>query len=93
MKKLFFYRIVFLSLLLISLSTPATAKTMSILVYPFENTGDEQYSWISAGMTDTVINDLMGIKFKFYRVCRWDERTGKPYLDTSKSLGIEEYAI
>jgi tetratricopeptide (TPR) repeat protein/TolB-like protein len=62
MKKLFFYRIVLLSLLLISLSTPATAKTMSILVYPFENTGDKQYSWLSAGMTDTAINDLMGIK-------------------------------
>ncbi len=62
MKKLFFYRIVLFSLLLIFLSTPATAKTMSILVYPFENTGDKKYSWISAGMTDTVINDLMGIR-------------------------------
>jgi len=62
MKKLFFYRILISSILFISLSTPATAKTMNILVYPFENTGDKQYSWISAGMTDTVINDLMGIR-------------------------------
>ena len=62
MKKLFFYRIFILSLLFISLSTPAIAKKMNILVYPFENTGDKQYSWISAGMTETVINDLMGIR-------------------------------
>ncbi len=62
MKKLFFYRIFILSLLLMSLSTPAIARTMNILVYPFENTGDKQYSWISAGMTETVINDLMGIR-------------------------------
>ncbi|MCX5841368.1 MAG: hypothetical protein NTY16_07950, partial [Deltaproteobacteria bacterium] len=35
---------------------------MNILVYPFENTGDKQYSWISAGMTETAIHDLMGIR-------------------------------
>jgi len=35
---------------------------MNILVHPFENTGDKEYSWISAGMTDTVIADLTRIK-------------------------------
>jgi TolB-like protein len=35
---------------------------MTILVQPFENTGDKEYSWISAGMTDTVITDLTHIK-------------------------------
>ena len=62
MKKILFYRIFILSLLFMSLSTPSIAKMMNILVYPFENTGDKQYSWISAGMTETVINDLMGIR-------------------------------
>jgi TolB-like protein len=62
MKKLFFYRIFILSLLFMSLSTPAIAKMMNILVYPFENTGNKEYSWISAGMTETVINDLTGIR-------------------------------
>ncbi len=62
MKKLFFYRIFILSLLFMSLSIPAIAKMMNILVYPFENIGDKQYSWISAGMTETVINDLMDIR-------------------------------
>lgn len=38
------------------------AKKMTILVYPFENTGDQRYSWVSAGMTDTVISDLCKIK-------------------------------
>ena len=62
MKKRFFYGILVLSFLLILLSTQAMAKQMTILVFPFENTGDKQYSWISAGMTDTAINDLTGIK-------------------------------
>lgn len=35
---------------------------MNILVYPFENTGKKVYSWISAGMTDTVISDLNNIQ-------------------------------
>ena len=35
---------------------------MTILVQPFENTGGKEYSWISAGMTDTVITDLTHIQ-------------------------------
>ncbi|TAL33184.1 MAG: tetratricopeptide repeat protein [Spirochaetes bacterium] len=35
-----------------------TAKEMTILVHPFENTGDQAYSWISAGMTSSVVSDL-----------------------------------
>ncbi|MBN1799335.1 MAG: tetratricopeptide repeat protein [Spirochaetales bacterium] len=31
---------------------------MRILVYPFENQGAAEYSWIAAGMTDSVIADL-----------------------------------
>jgi TolB-like protein len=42
--------------------TPCPAKQMNLLVHPFENTGDKEYSWISAGMTDTVITDLTRIK-------------------------------
>jgi tetratricopeptide (TPR) repeat protein/TolB-like protein len=38
------------------------SKKLNILVYPFNNTGSEQHSWISAGMTDTVISDLHRIK-------------------------------
>ncbi len=36
----------------------ASAKNLSILVCPFENTGDGNYSWISAGMSDSIIADL-----------------------------------
>lgn len=36
----------------------ASAKSINILVHPFENTGNKEHSWISAGMTDTVIADL-----------------------------------
>jgi hypothetical protein len=43
-------------------TTPCLSKQMNILVHPFENTGDKEYSWISAGMTDTVISDLTRIQ-------------------------------
>jgi TolB-like protein len=47
----------------ILLANPLYAsQKMNILVYPFENTGDRDYSWISAGMTDTVIADLNRIQ-------------------------------
>jgi len=34
---------------------------MNILVYPFQYEGDRQYSWVAAGLTDTVISDLNNI--------------------------------
>ena len=62
MKKLVLL-ITFTVILFLFLSTPSCyAKQMNILVHPFENTGDKTYSWISAGMTDTVISDLTRIK-------------------------------
>lgn len=50
-----FILLVFCSI--IAHSTPLSR--MNILVYPFSNAGSPQFSWISAGMTDTVIADLM----------------------------------
>ncbi len=61
MKKRFFYGGLVSLFLLTFLSTPCSAKQMNILVHPFVNTGDKQYSWVSAGMTDTVISDLTSI--------------------------------
>jgi tetratricopeptide (TPR) repeat protein len=37
-------------------------KTLNILVYPFTLRGSKKHSWISAGMTDTVISDLGQVK-------------------------------
>ena len=62
MKKSFFSITFILSLSFFLFTTPCPAKQMNILVYPFENTGGREYSWISAGMTDTVITDLTHIK-------------------------------
>jgi TolB-like protein/tetratricopeptide (TPR) repeat protein len=62
MKKQLFLIIFTLSLSFFSVTTPCPAKQMNILVHPFENTGDKEYSWVSAGMTDTVITDLTRIK-------------------------------
>jgi len=62
MKKPFFLITFTLILFFFLFTSPCPAKQMNILVHPFENTGDKEYSWISAGMTDTVIADLTRIK-------------------------------
>jgi tetratricopeptide (TPR) repeat protein/TolB-like protein len=62
MKKPFFLITCTLLLFFFLFNTLCTAKQMNILVYPFENTGDQEYSWISAGMTDTVISDLTHVQ-------------------------------
>ena len=62
MKKSFFSITLVFSLSFFLFTTPCPAKQMNVLVHPFENTGDKEYSWISAGMTDTVITDLTRIK-------------------------------
>jgi TolB-like protein len=62
MKKRVVSKVVFPSLFFIFISFPSYARTLNILVQPFQNTGDAQYSWISAGMTDTVISDLNKIR-------------------------------
>ena len=62
MKKHFFLITLAFILFFFLFTTPCPAKQMTILVHPFENTGDKEYSWISAGMTDTVITDLTHIK-------------------------------
>ena len=55
MKKLLFLMTLTVTLFTFLFTTPCSAKQMNILVHPFENTGDKAYSWISAGMTDTVL--------------------------------------
>lgn len=44
-----------------SFASREAAKKVNILVHPFTNTGTAQYSWISAGMTQSVISDLSKI--------------------------------
>ncbi len=55
MKKAVFPLIVFLCF---GVFTAFGARNMRVLVYPFENQGTAEYSWIAAGMTDSVIADL-----------------------------------
>ena len=57
MKKFFF----FLCTAFFSANLYASNE-MKILVHSFRNNGAPQYSWLSAGMTDTVISDLGRIK-------------------------------
>jgi tetratricopeptide (TPR) repeat protein len=41
---------------------PSPEGKMNILVYPFNYEGSAEYSWIAAGLTDTVISDLNRIR-------------------------------
>jgi tetratricopeptide (TPR) repeat protein/TolB-like protein len=62
MKKAFCILSLTTFLFFFSSMTPCSARQMNILVQPFENTGSKEYSWISAGMTDSVIADLTRIQ-------------------------------
>ena len=61
MKKRFLMVTIFSALTMLLAPSPAERR-MNILVYPFSNAGSPQHSWISPGMTDTVIADLMRLK-------------------------------
>jgi len=52
----------FLLICLVLLSAAPEERSMNVLVYPFKNAGSPKFSWISAGMTDTVIADLQRLK-------------------------------
>lgn len=62
MNKILFRIIPALLLFFFLLSIPCSAKSITVLVLPFENTGDKEYSWISAGMTDTIITEFTNIE-------------------------------
>ena len=56
-------RFLAIAVALIFLLAPAQLeRRMNILVFPFRNTGSLQHSWISSGLTDTVIADLQRLK-------------------------------
>ena len=50
------------SLCFSSAGTSENKRKMNILVYPFEVSEKNRFSWIAAGLTDTVISDLSGIR-------------------------------
>jgi len=56
--------ILFIIILIASISVKADQdfKKLGILVYPFEQSGSKNFSWIAAGLTDTVISDLNKIQ-------------------------------
>lgn len=47
-----------ITIFLVISAIPLSAKNMTILVHPFQNTGDKKFSWVSAGMTASTISDL-----------------------------------
>ncbi len=53
------YKSVFLKIKITTLLILYIAPlNMIILIFPLENTDDKKHSWVSAGMTYTVISDL-----------------------------------
>lgn len=70
MKK--FTVIILLSLVFIAGIKPSQGKIMTVLVQPFTINGDLKFSWLAAGMTDTVVTDLC--MFKEIRVITENDR-------------------
>ncbi|MFO7665066.1 MAG: CsgG/HfaB family protein [Desulfobacterales bacterium] len=89
MKKLLFSITSALFIFFFLLTAPCTAKQINILVHPFENTRGKEYSWISAGMTDTVITDLTHIQ-EISVVSDQDRRKVLEELKLAQSAIIEE---
>ncbi len=89
MRKFLFFISSTLFLFFFLFTVPCTAKQINILVYPFENTGDKEYFWISAGMTDTVITDLTSIR-DISVVSNQDRKKVLEELKLSQSGLIEE---
>jgi TolB-like protein len=61
--EVFIKKLISLSFLFLAIQSGAlfADHKLCIMVYPFENQGDAQYSWVSAGMTESVIADLGNI--------------------------------
>jgi tetratricopeptide (TPR) repeat protein len=47
---------------LASRATSAQERELAVLVYPFEGSGDPQYAWVAAGISDSVVADLERFK-------------------------------
>ena len=47
-------------------------RKMRLLIYPFQNSGDAAFSWLSAGMTDSITSDME--KISSVQVISVDER-------------------
>lgn len=80
-------RYVTLILLLLALSASAenrNLRKMQVFVYPFMYTGDQSFSWISAGVTDSVIKGLE----RFNQVCVYENDPVKENADTAAILEI-----
>lgn len=74
------------------ITSPILAKTMTVLVYPFENTGDKKYSWISTGLTDSVISDFAKIN-DVNVISDQDRKTAMKELEFARSGMVDESTI
>lgn len=85
---------IILLLCIMSLVLPLYAvsqRTMIVLVHPFSNTGDDRYEWLSAGMADSVISDLMMVK-NVRVISEKDRRKTVKEIEFSMSGMVDEQA-
>ena len=66
--------------------------SMNILVMPFENLSSKEYSWISAGMTDSVIGDLSKIS-SMSVISETDRRKVESELVYQRNMGKDSELI
>ncbi|HPB82321.1 MAG TPA: tetratricopeptide repeat protein [Spirochaetota bacterium] len=81
-------------LFIIAIALPLHAvrdRDMIVLVHPFSNTGDNRYEWLSAGMADSVISDLMMVK-NVRVISEKDRRKTVKEIEFSMSGMVDEQA-
>ncbi|HPA72506.1 MAG TPA: tetratricopeptide repeat protein [Spirochaetota bacterium] len=79
-------------LLVTCLALPLAAngpRDMVILVHPFANAGDSRYAWLSAGMADSVMSDLLLVK-NIRVISERDRKKGLQEIEFSMSGMVDE---
>jgi len=79
-------------LVISAFTAPLPAKKMVVLVYPFVNTGAGEYSWVSAGMTDTVVSDLNTLK-DIYVISEADRKSAVKEIELGQTGLFDEKAV
>jgi tetratricopeptide (TPR) repeat protein len=83
------YKVLFIFFITIIHIPISAERKMIIVVHPFVNSSDSQFSWLSSGITDTVTNDLKLLD-KFVVISQDDRRRALNEILFKQQIGSNE---
>ncbi len=88
------YRISILTMILMAIPGSLSAgKTVNLLIHPFEYRGPQNYTWLTRGLTETVLSDLMKIKiFNVFSQAERKDAIRELELDMAGTMNDREMA-